>query len=128
MSNTEYLGFTLEIEDDGEDHAEYIVRDADNEWVGSIDRWFHDRGSQFSPCFKRGATHSWTFHLHWDYVLDEEDSRMDIDRIRTLTGSLDHEASAFKTWRSAFKAFVGWAVGERDAALLAALAEQEVVA
>lgn len=97
MSNTEYLGLTVEIDDDGEDHAEYVVRDADNEMVGSIDRWFNDRSSQFSPCFKRGSTNSWTFNL--------------FDPVEAY---LHHDASAFKTWRSAFKAFVHWAIEKRQ--------------
>jgi len=109
MSNKEFQGYTVEFDDDPSDdpeHVEYLVYNADDNQVGSIHRWFNTIDTysvQYGgTTYRRSSTSEW----HFTFL---EPSCFDTNEF-IVAHHQEFEASEFKTYRSAFKAFVnmGW--------------------
>jgi len=109
MSNKEFQGYTVEFDDDPSydpEHVEYLVYNADDNQVGSIHRWFNTIDTysvQYGgTTYRRSSTSEW----HFEFL---EPSCFDTNEF-IVAYRQEFEASEFKTYRSAFKAFVnmGW--------------------
>lgn len=104
MSNKEFRGYTVEFDNDPShdpEQVEYLVYDADEEWVGVIYRFYNvieTYSVQYGgTTYRRSSTSEWVFEYYESgtYVTQAK---------------VEFEASEFKTYRSAFKEFVnmGW--------------------
>jgi|SaaInlV_125m_DNA_1040241.scaffolds.fasta_scaffold66678_2 hypothetical protein len=96
MSNTEYKGFSLDIDDDVQgqpSEAEYNVYSPQNDHIGTILRTFKTNSATTWGVERRQGTSRWYFEWFTGDGLETEDKQ-------------EFDASKFKTYRSAFKHMV----------------------